>query len=390
MNRCRMLVRIGLFLGTVLYAALFGAPGTRVSLAAGQDAESEPSVEEELDSYDFREIEQAVEESMGQAGFRFADLVRACLEGETDSVWQLAGAGVEEALWGELKESRALVWQVFLWAVGGALFLVLAKSLSESSVADMGYMVLYMGMMALLLTGFRSAIQAAGEGLRRISGLLQVFLPVLFLAVAVQGQITAAAMYETSMMLLGGMVWLYETVILPGIRLWVPLRLVEGILPEDLISRLTGGMKRLLSVLIKTAFGAAVGLQAVQALITPYLDAVKGGALVRLASAIPGIGNSIGEAARMALGTAALVRNGIGAGGLIVMLTVSAGPVCRLLFYTLLYHGLAACIQPFSDKRLTGAVSGVGEGCLLLLKALGGGVICFAIVIGLACTCLKG
>lgn len=378
----------GIVLVAVIYLWMILPPAA--AMAAEQEADPELSVEKELTAYDFQGIEKIIQDSMGQTEFRFIDLVKACIQRDEMSIGQLFLTCLREAFLGELQDSRTAIWQVFLWAVGGALFLVLAKSLTESAIADMGYMVLYMGMMALLLAGFRSAMQLAQEGMERISGLLQVFLPVFFLAVAVQGQITAAAMYETAMVLLGGMVWLYETVMLTGIRLWVPLCLVEGILPEDLISRLVKGMRKLLQSVLKAAFGLAVGLQVVQTLITPYLDAVKGGTLVRLASAIPGVGSSIASAAKLALGAASLVRNGIGVGGLIVMLLLAAGPMCKLLCCTLLYHGLAACIQPFSDKRLTEAVSAVGEGCLMLLQLLGAAVICFAILIGLACTCLGG
>lgn len=371
---------------TVLLAVLL--PSLSLGAESGQDPDPEQTIGEELKTYDFQDMEKFVQDSLGQTEFHFSQLVEACIQGDWSAMGEMIGTCIREALLGQWQENRAVVWQVFLWAIGGALFLVLARSLAENTIADMGYMVVYMGMMALLLIGFRSALQLAQEGIQRISGLLQVFLPVFFIAMAVQGQITAAAMYETAMILLGGMVWLYETVLLTGIRLWMPLCLVEGILPEDLISRLVKGMKKLLTGILKAAFGCAVGLQVIQTLITPYLDAVKGGTLVRLASAIPGVGNSIASAAKLALSAASLVRNGIGVGGLIVMILLAAGPMCKLLGCAILYHGLAACIQPFSDKRLTEAVSAVGEGCLLLLRVLGAGIICFAIMIGLACTCL--
>jgi hypothetical protein len=47
-------------------------------------------------------------------------------------------------------------------------------------------------------------------------------------------------------------------------------------------------------------------------------------------------------------------------------------------------------IQPFSDKRLTDAVSSVGEGCFFLLEIMGMGVICFAILIALSCNYMNG
>ena len=117
------------------------------------------------------------------------------------------------------------------------------------------------------------------------------------------------------------------------------------------------------------------------------MDAVKGGVLVKLASLLPGVGNGVETAAQMALSTAALVRNGIGVGGVLILLLVSLGPLCKLGFFVLLYQGLAAVLQPVSDKRIAKTVAAVGEGCGLLLKLMGGGILLFAIAIGVACAC---
>ena len=117
------------------------------------------------------------------------------------------------------------------------------------------------------------------------------------------------------------------------------------------------------------------------------MDAVKGGALMKLAKAIPGVGSSVEAAAQMALGTAALIRNGIGMAGILVLALVSLGPLIKLGCLVLLYHGLAAVLQPVSDKRLLGAVTAVADGAALLFKTMTDGLLLFAIAIGVACAC---
>ena len=47
-----------------------------------------------------------------------------------------------------------------------------------------------------------------------------------------------------------------------------------------------------------------------------------------------------------------------------------AGPVIHYGLLSFIYRLLAAVAQPVSDKRIVGAFSTMGEGCVLLLRIL--------------------
>lgn len=343
--------------------------------------------QDELESYDFTELEQALEEILPDSGVTFGEVTQALIEGDLSDCLSVLGQYLEQLLWGEVSQGRSVAWQILLLAVVGAVFTNLARAFPDGGVSQSGFFVLYMLLAVLLLTVFTSAVTIATEGLLAMGRLMTAFLPVFFLAVAVQGQLTAAAMYEFSLLLLRGIQWLYEHVVTGGIRIWVLLRILEGIFTEETLTHLTELLGKGLKGLVKTGFGAAIGFQTVQALLLPYLDAVKGGTLLRLASAIPGVGSSVEAAAQMALGTAALIRNGIGMAGLVILVLASVGPLVKLGVLALLYHALAAVLQPISDKRFVQAVASVGDGCLLLLKVLASGILLFGISIGIVCAC---
>lgn len=110
-----------------------------------------------------------------------------------------------------------------------------------------------------------------------IGSLMNAFLPVFFVAVAIQGQLTAAAMYEFTLLLIRAVQWFFENIAVQGVKACVVLRLLEGLFTEDFLSRLTGLLYSLLKWSVKAVFGLAVGFQTVQALLLPYMDAVKGG-----------------------------------------------------------------------------------------------------------------
>ena len=99
-----------------------------------------------------------------------------------------------------------------------------------------------------------------------------------------------------------------------------------------------------------------------QGLLAPAIDTVKRSAVNRTVEAIPWIGDVTGGVAEVALGSAVLIKNGIGAAGMVIAVMVCAVPVIRLVLLAFIYKFVAAMVQPVSDKRITACIGGVSEG----------------------------
>ena len=97
---------------------------------------------------------------------------------------------------------------------------------------------------------------------------------------------------------------------------------------------------------------------------------MKRSAIARGAEAIPGIGDAIGGVAEVALGTAVLVKNGIGMTGALICIALCVVPLAQIACIAFLYKLAAAIIQPVSDKRIVGCVETVGDGCQLLMQVV--------------------
>ena len=68
--------------------------------------------------------------------------------------------------------------------------------------------------------------------------------------------------------------------------------------------------------------------------------------------------------------SAVLVRNSLGVVIFLAFVLAGAGPVIHYGLLSFIYRLLAAVAQPVSDKRIVGAFSTMGEGCVLLLRIL--------------------
>ena len=113
-----------------------------------------------------------------------------------------------------------------------------------------------------------------------------------------------------------------------------------------------------------------IGVNVVQGLLAPAIDTLKRSALTRTAEALPWVGNAMGGVTEIVLGTAVLIKNGIGMAGAVITVAICAVPILQMLLLAFLYKLAAALVQPVSDKRIIGCIAGVSEGYEIMVKIL--------------------
>ena len=134
---------------------------------------------------------------------------------------------------------------------------------------------------------------------------------------------------------------------------------------------------------------AVAGINIIQNLIAPALDGLKNTAVTKALNMIPGIGGSANAVTSMFLGSAAVIKNGIGAAALIILLILCLGPVIKVAVLMLLYKLTGALVQPISDKRVCGCISSVGDGAALLLQVLVTAMMMFMVTIAIVTAAVK-
>ena len=90
----------------------------------------DPALGEEMDAYDFSEIEQVLEKE--EVELSFGEVVYELLTGDTDQMFRMLLKEAAEYLWDEIEKNKEGVLQVFMIAAAGALFSNFAAIFQES------------------------------------------------------------------------------------------------------------------------------------------------------------------------------------------------------------------------------------------------------------------
>ena len=363
----------GVYIGCVLiFLLLFpivGHIGVTYCYAADPEQEQQKIKESILSDFEYGKIDDSLQSLFPEKRIIFKEVISEILTGNLKASAKLLSEFVREQMFYLLQTGKKNLIHILLIAMIAAFMNQFAGTLQNRQVASVGFYMIYMLLAALTVAAFDVVLKWVESGIRNITAFMGVFYPVYFLAVAVaKGSVTGVAFYNLVLFLIYAVEIIIENVLLPMVRVYMIIRILNFLGPEDMLEKLSEFLEIVIRWTLKTALACVIGANLIQGMISPAIDTVKRSTVLKGAEAIPGIGNLLGGMTEVALGTAVLVKNGIGMAGAVICIALCVIPLVQTAGTALLYKLAAAMIQPVSDERVTGCVEAVGEGCQILMQ----------------------
>ena len=294
----------------------------------------------------------------------------------------LGDAGVEDAMEPEGMLSRladaALEKLGSLWrsaAASGLKLVAVALLCALASAFTDGGTERYVGLagcLAVSAVAFTDAGSCVGAGVAALED-LQTFsralLPSLTAAAAAGGAVTsAAAKYAATALFMTAA----RNLLLPLAYVCLAARTASAALDSPAIdgaSKLISKLTAIATTAIMTAFTAWLGITGA---VTGAADAVTArAAKTAISAALPVVGGVISDAASTVVAGAGLLKNAVGAFGLIAAASVCLAPFLALGLRYLCYKAAAALAAAFADKRVSGLISELGGVFGMVLGVVG-------------------
>lgn len=335
------------------------------------DALQEQMEEALLSEFDFQEIEESLQEMFPEEKISFGDVVTSLMSGDAKETGRIFLEFLSDLLAYEFKYNRKNLVYILLVSLAAAVFSNFAGAFQNRQISDISFYVLYMLLITLCLTSFQTAVQGLEGRLDSLVEFMRVLCPSYFLAVAfASGSTTSLFFYNVILLLIFVVELVIIRFLLPVVHIYIMVRILGNLTGEDFLSEFAGLIHKIVTWVLRTLLACVVGINVVQGLLAPAIDTLKRSALTRTAEAIPWVGNVMGGAAEIFLGTAVLIKNGIGMAGAVIAVVICAVPIIQMALMALMYKLAAALVQPVSDKRITACISGVSEGYELMVRVI--------------------
>ena len=377
----------GRFLFTILLVLIVFGLGTKI-VNAEEDPETDILQDEIQDAllaeFDFNEIEEKLDRMFPQEKISFSDVFSALMSGNMTETIRIFLRFLTDQISYEFDYNRRSLVYVLMTALTAAVFSNFAGAFKSRQISDISFYIMYMLLITLCLTSFRISAEGLEDRLSALVDFMRVLCPSYFLAVAfASGSVTSLFFYNVILFLIYVVELVIVRFLLPVVNIYIMVRVLGNLTGEDFLSEFADLIRKAVSWILKTLLICVVSVNVVQGLLAPAIDAVKRSALTRTAEALPWVGNAVGGVAEVVLGTAVLIKNGIGMAGAVITIAMCAVPILQMLIMAFMYKLAAALVQPVSDKRITTCISGVSEGYEIMVKVIFTAGLLFMITIAI-------
>lgn len=335
------------------------------------------------DDISYDEIQQVIDNIMERdETVNFGDYVKKLMSGEEAFSLAAVGDRLIKSITGEIKAHVGTFAQIISIALIAAIFTNLSRAFKNHQVSETGYYVTYLLLFGLLISSFITASAIASKVIGQILDFMKALVPAYFLSVSFcSGSMSSIVFYKAALIMITLVDFIIIKAIIPLVSFYLIIVLANNLSKEDMLSKLAGLIETVIQWLLKSLLAVVVGFQAIQGLVVPVADQVKRSVIYKASSSLPGVGNAIEGVAETVIGAGILLKNAIGAAGLVVIIIICSVPVIQLTAITLIYKLSCAALQPISDKRVVECINASAKSAQMLLKSVMVGAVLFLLSI---------
>ena len=139
----------------------------------------------------------------------------------------------------------------------------------------------------------------------------------------------------------------------------------------------------LLSKGIQILFFTFFGFHLLEAMIAPSVDVAKSNIVNKMIGIIPGAGSIVQSVTGTVLGSSLIIKNAVGASGILFLLVLLILPLIKLLLYVLFYFLLSVLLEPIAEERFSLCISTAVRCGMLMIKVLCMSSVLFVVILAL-------
>lgn len=318
-----------------------------------------------------QEITDYLDDAYGRKELDSGKLWQNIMKGNLQSgVKEFASEAIDNLFY-EFFAGREIFMNILLLAVLSALFTVVMDIVENRQISHLGFYFLYLLLCIMLGKVFRSIYTETEEILLSMTDFVRILVPAYAAALGMSnGSATAAAYYEGILFV----IWCVEEVLchvaLPGIELYMLLALMNGVWTQEKLGGLLQSLKRGIELLLKAMLWVIGSLGVLQAMITPVIDSLKWNTAKKVAGMVPGVGNISEGISEIFVGSAILIRNGVGIFFTVTLLFLCLVPLCKMFVFSGCLKLSSALGAVVNHSRLTGCSDQAAEASFMLCKVL--------------------
>lgn len=349
--------------------------------------EYEKIIEEQLNAMNISELEQMIEGTEGGTSL-FDDMtvegiIHDLMNGQPlfDSENILKNLA-ELFLW-EVKGAVILGCEIIIVCIITGLLSNMSNSFGNKTVSSLGTMVCSFIIIALCIGSFYRTYDSCSSTMDMMTTSMEILLPIMIpLLISMGGLSSGSIMNPVIIGAVTGFNFIMQHIVLPLIFLSAVFILINSITERDYIKKLSVFLRRTGLFITGLTITVFSGITAIQGIVTKSADGIlMNTARFSIDNFVPIIGGFAADSLDMVISCIGLIKNAIGILGIILIISLLALPVIKLLAIAAIYKLTAIAAEPVANKNISDSLNEIGTAAVTMTVVLGAGAFMFLIFI---------
>jgi len=353
------------------------------------EQEIEEEVLNQLEGVDFSSLDEIIKGfSKGQVsifgGTSFIEKLYKLITGDFDNgkgIWNSLISLFFENLVGLLP----IISLIIAVSLLGSMLQGLKPTTNGKSISNVIHFVTYGIVVVLVLSIVVKMISLTTSTINSLKNQMDGIFPILLTFLTAIGGSVSSSVYQPAMALLTGtIVNIVTNLLLPIFIFSVVFSIVSNLsntVKLEKFSSFFNSTFKWLTGLIFTIFTAFLSIQGVTA---GTIDGISiRTAKYAIRSYIPILGSYLSDGMGIILASSNLIKNGIGATGLFMLLSTIIAPLLEIILFMLALKLVAGIIEPLGNKQVANFISSLSKSMVLLIVLIIAVAFVYFIMLGL-------
>ncbi|MBO4412853.1 MAG: stage III sporulation protein AE [Clostridia bacterium] len=256
---------------------------------------------------------------------------------------------------------------------------------SGSSVADIIHFVCYSIIITVVFSAVLSVLTSTGKVINTLQTQMEVTFPVLLTLMTAIGATTSVAIYQPAVALLSGSIMeIFSSVLMPIFIFTLVFNVISNLTSTVKLNKFTKFFQSSFKWIIGSIFTIFMAFLAVKGITASTYDGVSvRTAKYAIRSYVPILGGYLSEGFDVILSASVLIKNAIGASGLLIMFASIITPIVKIAVLILILKLAAGILEPLTDARISDFLYSVSKSLTMPIVMILGVAFKYLITTGL-------
>jgi stage III sporulation protein AE len=314
----------------------------------------------------------------------FLDKVKMLLDGRFDNTYDNFFEYIINLLFDDVLEILPSLCMIVAISIVCS-FLGGMSSSENKGVSHLIYFICFGVVVVMILSSTKGLVNDVSQVLNVLKVQMDVIFPIILTLITSIGSVVTVSVFQPAIALLSaGIMNIFNAVMIPIFLFSIIFCVVGNMSNSIKLDKCSKFCSSLFKWIIGVIFTVFIAFLSIQGITAASVDGISiRTAKFALKSYIPLLGGYLSDGFNLIVASSVLIKNAVGATGLILMIVTIIVPVIKIGIYSLGLKLVAAIVEPLSDNKIANFLYGVSKSLNMLIACVVGVGFMYLTTVGL-------